>query len=73
MAQIVEAVDLVGVVVGQQHGVGAHDAGIDQLILHVGRGVDQDDGLAGGRSSPQDDGAAAAAVLRIRRVGRRTQ
>ena len=43
-AQIVDAVGLVGVLVGQEHGVEVIDIGVDQLLAQVGRGVDQDPG-----------------------------
>ena len=40
-AQIVNAVQLVGMIMGDQHAVQARDFRIQQLLAHVGRGVDQ--------------------------------
>ena len=40
-AEIVDAVGLVGVLVGQEHRVDMIDPGVDQLLAQIGRGVDQ--------------------------------
>ena len=49
-AEIVDAVGLVGMLMGQEHRVEMVDVGVDQLLAQVGRGVDHDPGRAmGGR------------------------
>jgi len=40
--EIVDAVGLVGMLVGEEHRVDMIDLGVDQLLAQVGRGVDQD-------------------------------
>ena len=45
-AQIVDAVGVVGVLVGVEHGIEPIDLGIQKLLAQVGRGVDQDPGDA---------------------------
>ena len=43
-AQVVDAVDVVGVLVGDQHAVDPVDVGVEKLLAQVRRGVDQDPG-----------------------------
>ena len=62
-AQIVDAVQLVGMVMGHQHAVQMRDARVDQLLAHVRRGVDQHRGLAMLRLPPHQDRAAPPPVL----------
>jgi hypothetical protein len=62
---VVDAVDLVGMLVGPQHGVDALDLRVQELRTQVGRGVDQD-GLA---LVLDQDGAAPSAVARVPGVG----
>ena len=38
----IDAVGLVGMLVGQEHGVDMIDVGVDQLLAQVRRGIDQD-------------------------------
>ena len=40
-AQIVDAVDVVGVLMGEQHAVEPVDIGVEKLLAQVGRSVDQ--------------------------------
>src|SRR3981081_3240776 len=63
---VVDAVDLVGMLVRPQHGVDALDLGVQKLVAQVGRGIDQE-GLA---AVLHQDGAAAAAIARVGGVGR---
>ncbi len=69
-AQVVDAVGLVGVVVGVEHRVHAADAGRGGLLAELRRGVDHHGGLGG----PVDVGAAAhqhrAAGAAVPRIGR---
>ena len=53
-AQIVDAVGVVGVLVGVEHAVEPIDVGIEQLLAQVRRGVDQDarDAAAGRAARP---------------------
>ncbi len=64
-AQIVDAMGLVGVLVGQKHRVDVVDMGVDQLLAQIGRGVDQDPRHAAIGSPLGQQRAAAAAVFRI--------
>ena len=41
-AQVVDAMGLVGVLMGQKHRVDMVDMGIDQLLSQIGRGIDHD-------------------------------
>src|SRR5262245_28364875 len=45
-AQVVDAVGMIGVLVGEEHGVQPVDLGVEQLLAQVGRGVDQHAGNA---------------------------
>ena len=63
--QIVDAVGLVGVLMGQVHRVDVIDLGVDQLLAQVGRGVDHDPRGAVRARALDQQRAAAAAVLRI--------
>ena len=68
-AQIVDAVDVVGVLVAQQHAVEPVHTGIEQLFAQVGRGVHQDAGAAAiGCGTLDQDGAAPAAIFWIFRI-----
>ena len=64
-AEIVDAVGLVGVLMGQEHRVEMVDIGVDQLLAQIGRGVDHDPRHAAIGSPLGQQRAAAAAVLRI--------
>ena len=65
-AQIVDAVGVVGMLMGVEHAVEPVDVGIEQLLAQIGRGVDQDAGDARQRIVPLDQKRAApAAVFRI--------
>src|SRR5882757_3522262 len=64
-AQVVDAVQLVGMVVRPDHGVDPLDTCVNQLLAQVGRGVDQD----GFALVLDEDGTAAAAVAAVLRVG----
>ena len=63
--QIVDAVGLVGVLMGQKHGVDVIDLGIDQLLAQVGRGIDHDPRGAVRAGALDQQRAAAAAVFWI--------
>ena len=67
-AQIVDAVKLVGMVVGDEDAVQMRGPRIDQLLAHVRRGVDQHRGFAMGRMPPHQDRAAPPPVLRLGRI-----
>ncbi len=60
--QVVEAEDVVGVGVGEQHGVDAFDLGVEGLLTEVRPGVNDDDAFA----VANDDGGAQTAVARVR-------
>ena len=64
-AQIVDAMGLVGVLMGQKHRVDMVDIGVDQLLAQVGRGVDHDPRHPVLGASLGQQRAAAAAVLGI--------
>ena len=67
-AQVVEAVQVIGVRVGVEDAVEEPDPGVEELGAQVGGGVDQDAGGAGGGGALDEQRAAAAAVLRVRGV-----
>ncbi len=67
-AQIVDAVQLVGMFMGDEDAVQMGGARSDQLLAHVRRGVDQHRGLALRRAPPHQDRAAPAPVLRFGRI-----
>ncbi len=57
---------VVGVLMGVEHAVDPIDAGVEQLLAQVRRGVDQDAGAAAvGGFALDQDGAAPAPVLRV--------
>src|SRR5215471_11514382 len=63
-AQLVDAVAVVGMVVGIEDGVEARDAGVEELQPQVRRGVDKDDGAA----LLHQHGYAPPPVARIGRI-----
>ncbi len=66
--QIVYAMRVVGVRMAQKDAVEALDLGADQLLAQIGRGVDQHRCRAIGAEALEEHRAAAAAVLRVRRI-----
>ena len=57
---------VVGVFMGVEHAVDPIDAGVEQLLTQIRRGVDEDAGAAAvGAHALDQDGAAPAPVLRI--------
>ena len=68
--EIVDAVGLVGMLVGEEHRVDMIDLGVDQLLAQVGRGVDQDTRDSAFPRALDEQRAAAAAVFRIFGVAR---
>ncbi len=64
---IVDAVTLVGVLVGPEHRVDALDLGVEELLANVGRGVDQE-GLALILNQDRATGAPVAAVIGVGRA-----
>ncbi|OIQ73337.1 hypothetical protein GALL_450290 [mine drainage metagenome] len=68
LAQIVDAMHMVGVGMGVNHCVQFADARVKQLVAHVGRGVDQHAGGARVGVTLDQQRAAAAAVFRVGRV-----
>ncbi len=64
-AQIVDAVGLVGMLMGEKHRIDVIDLGVDQLLAQIGRGVDHDPGDAAIRCPFGEQRAAAAAVFGI--------
>src|SRR5437868_7308802 len=63
--QIVHAMGLVGMFMGQEYRVDVIDIGVDQLLSQIGRGVDHDPRRALLRRSLDQQRTAAAAVFRI--------
>ncbi len=68
--EIVDAVGLVGVLVGQEHRVDVIDLGIDQLLAQIGRGVDHDPRGAVRAVTLDQQRAAASAVFWIVGIAR---
>ena len=68
--QIVDAMGLVGMLMGQKHRVEMVDVGVDQLLAQVGRGVDQDSRHSAIPGPLDEQRAAAAAVLRVFGIAR---
>ena len=64
-AQVVDAVGVVGVLVGVEDGVDPIDLGIEKLLAQIGRRVDQDPGDAAGVVTLDQERRAAAPVFRI--------
>jgi hypothetical protein len=52
-AQIVEAVQLIGMIVRDQYTIECRTTRVKQLLPHVRRGIDENGGLTGGRFSPR--------------------
>ena len=67
-AQVVDAVGVVGMLVGIEHAVEPIDFGIEELLAQIGRGVDKDTGNAARAASLDQKRGAPAPVLRIVRV-----
>ena len=67
-AEVVDAVDVVGVRVGEGDAVEEAGVGGEELGAQVGGGVDEGAGGARRGGALEEEGAAAAAVLRVRRV-----
>ena len=63
--QIVDAVGLVGVLMGQEHRIDVVDIGVDQLLAQVGRSVDHDPRRALVRHPLDQQRTAAAAISRV--------
>src|SRR4051794_12480954 len=64
-AEIVDAVGLVGVLVGQEYRIDVIDVGVDQLLAQVGRGIDHDPRGAVRAGTLDHQRAAAATVFWI--------
>ncbi len=64
-AQIVDAMGLVGMLVGEEHRIETVDFGVDQLLAQIGRGVDHDAGDAVAGTLLHQQRTAAAAVFGI--------
>src|SRR5262245_1095523 len=62
LAQIVDAVGVIGVVVGVEHAVEPDRAGIEELLAQIGRGIDQRRGLTL-RAVPFDEERATLAPV----------
>src|SRR6201995_2201301 len=67
-AEIVDAMGLVGMLMGEKHRIDVVDLGIDQLLAQVGRGIDHDPRHAPLRSPLDQERAAAAAVSGVVRI-----
>ncbi len=69
-SEVVDAVGVVGVLVGVEHGVDTIDLGVEQLLAEIDAGVDQDSRWLFNTLRPAFDQerAAAAAVARIRGI-----
>jgi hypothetical protein len=64
-AEIVDAVGLVGVLMGQEHSIEMIDGGIDQLLAEIGRSIDHDPGRGVGSPALDQQRTAAAAIFGI--------
>src|SRR6185437_10938681 len=69
-AEIVDAVGLIGVLMGEEYRIDMIDLGVDQLLAQIGRGIDHDPGHAPVRRQLHQQRTAAAAVLRVGGVAR---
>jgi len=67
-AQVVDAVGVVGVLVGIEHGVEPIDVSVEQLLAQIGRRIDQDAGDAGAGAALDQKRGAAPTVLGIVRI-----
>ncbi len=65
LAQIVDAVRMIGVVVGIEHAIDPTCARVKQLLAKVRRGIDQDRGLTARAVAFDQQRAAPAPILRI--------
>jgi hypothetical protein len=63
--QVVDAVRVVGVLVGKQDGIEASHVGVEELFAQIRRGVDQHGGRPALTRALDEDGTAPAAVFRI--------
>src|ERR1700737_969362 len=69
-AKIVDAVGLIGMFMGQKHGVEVVDVSGDQLLAQIGRSIDQDSRHSVVPGPFGEQRAAAAAVFRIPGIAR---
>src|SRR3569833_1930411 len=67
-SQIIHAVKLIGMIVGDQHAIQPADPRRQKLLAHVGRGIHQHPGLPARRLVRHQYGAARAPVFRILRI-----
>jgi len=67
-AQVVDAVGVVGVLVGVEHGIEVIDVGCQELLAQVRRSVDQHAGDSSGAAPFDQKRSAPAPVLRITRI-----
>jgi hypothetical protein len=65
--QVVEAVDVVGVGVGEEHGIDAADVVNERLLAEVGRGVDEERAATAGIEHFDQHAGAQPAVARVGR------
>ena len=63
--QIIDAMGVVGMLVGVENAVEPIDLGVEQLLAQIRRGVDQDPRDAAGIATLDQERRAAAAVFRI--------
>ena len=63
--QIIDAMGLIGVLVGQEHRIDVIDMGIDQLLAQIWRGIDHDPRNASIARTLDQQRTATSAVLRI--------
>ena len=68
--QIVDAVGVVGMGMAHEDAIKTLHASVDQLLAQIGRGVHEDRGRATGSVAFEQHRAAAATVLRVRRIAR---
>ena len=69
-AQIVNAVGLVGMLVGQKYRIDVVDMSVDQLLTQVGRGIDHDPRDAMASCAFDQQRATTSPVLRIPGIAR---
>src|SRR5215813_2972810 len=62
-AQIIDAMDVVGMLVGIEHTVERIDVGVEELFAQVRRGIDQHAGLGAVRSRAIDQNRATSAPV----------
>ena len=68
LAQIVNAMGVIGMRMGEHHAIQRANPGIQKLLAHVGRGVDQHPGDRIARQPLHQHRAATAAVLAVQRI-----